>query len=67
MSSKVNCTGQILDLEVKGNKSCGYPKKCWLDTIKDDLRNLDVETCQNCSKWRKLLKTAHHTHAGHVT
>ena len=31
-------TGQILDLEVEGNRSCGCPKKCWLDAIKDDSR-----------------------------
>ena len=28
-------TGQILDLEMEGNRSCGFPKKCWLDAIKD--------------------------------
>ena len=59
-------TGQILDLEVKGNRSCGCPKKCWLD--KDDLRQwkLPAETCQNCSEWRKQLKAAGDTHAGCV-
>ena len=53
--------GQILDLEVEG-----HPKKCWLDVIKDDSRhwNLQVETCQNQSEWRKRLKTSSHTHAG---
>ena len=42
-------TAQILDLEVKGNRSCSRPRKCWLDTIKDNLRqwNLQAETCQN--------------------
>ena len=61
-------TGQILDLEVEGNRSCGRSKKCWLDTVKDDLRqqNLLAETCQNQSEWKKRLKTASHTHAGHV-
>ena len=28
-------TGQILDLEVEGNRSRGRPKKCWLDAIRD--------------------------------
>ena len=53
--------GQILDLEVEG-----HPKKCWLDVIKDDSRhwNLQVETCQNQSEWRKRLKTSSNTHAG---
>ena len=27
--------GQILNLEMEGNRSRGRPKKCWLDTIKD--------------------------------
>ena len=60
--------GQILDLEVKGNRSRGRPKKCQLDLIKDHLRqwNLDVETCQNRPEWRIRLKIASHTHAGHV-
>ena len=62
-------TGQILDLEVEGNRSRGCPKKCWFDAIKDDLRqwNLQAETYQNRSEWRKQLKTAGHTHAGHAT
>ena len=30
--------GQVLDLEVERNRSCGRRKKCWLDAIKDDLR-----------------------------
>ena len=62
-------TGQILDLEVEENRSHGYPKKCWLDTIKDELSQwkLRAETCQNLSEWRKKLKTANHTHIGHVT
>ena len=61
--------GQILDLEVVGNRTCGHPKKYWLVAIKDDLRqwNLRAETCQNWSEWRKRLKTASHTHTGHVT
>ena len=48
-------TGKILDLEVKGNRSRGCLKNCWLDVIKDDLRkwNLQAETCQNRSEWRK--------------
>ena len=48
-------TGQILDLEVEGNRGRGRPKKCWLGAIKDDLRqwNLQAETCQNRSEWRK--------------
>ena len=62
-------TGQILDLELEGNRSCGLPKKCSLDGIKDDLRqwNLQAETCQNRSEWMNRLKTAIHTHAGRVT
>ena len=61
-------TGQILDLEIEGNRSHSSPKKCWLDAIKYDLRqwNLRAETCQNRSEWRKLLKTASDTHAGRV-
>ena len=41
--------GQILDLEVEANGSPSRPEKCWLDGIKDDLRewNLQAETCQN--------------------
>ena len=60
--------GQILDLEVEGNRSRGRPKKCWLDAIKDDLRqwNLQAETCQNRREWRNRLKNASHTHAGRV-
>ena len=62
-------TGEILDLEVEGNRSRGRRRKCWLDAIKDNLRqwNLLSETCQNHSEWRKRLKTASHTHFGHVT
>ena len=43
--------GQILDIEMEVNRICDHPKKCWLDAIKDDLRqrNLQVETCQNRS------------------
>ena len=57
-------TGQILDLEVEGNRSRGGPKKCWLYAIKDDLRqwSFQAETYQNRSEWRKRLKTASHTH-----
>ena len=53
-------TEQIIDLKMKGNRSHARPKKCWLDAIKNDLRqwNLQAETCQNHSKWRKQLKTA---------
>ena len=38
---------QILDLEVEGSRSRGGPRKCWLDGIKDDLRqwNIPAETC----------------------
>ena len=59
---------QILDLEVEGNRSCGCPKKYWLDAIKDDLRqwNIHVEIYQYCREWRKQLKTASHTHTGHM-
>ena len=62
-------TGQILDLELEGNRSRDLPKKCSLDAIKDDLRhwNLQAETCQNRSEWMNRLKTAIHTHAGRVT
>ena len=51
------------------NRSRGRQKKCWLDAIKDDLRqwNLQAETCQNCCEWRKRLKTASHTHVRRVT
>ena len=61
--------GQILDLEVEGSRSCGCPKKCQLDAIKDNLGqwNLQAETSKNQSEWRKQLKTASHTHAGCVT
>ena len=61
-------SGQYLDLEVKGNRNCGGPKKCWLDAIKDDLRqwNRKAKTCQNRSEWRKRQKIASHTHAGRV-
>ena len=54
-------TGQTLNLEVEGNRSRGCPRKCWLDTIKDDVRqwNLQAETCQNRSDggidWRLVL------------
>ena len=43
--------GQILDMEMEVNRSCEHPKKCWLDAIKDDLRqwSLQAETCQNRS------------------
>ena len=49
------CTGQILELEVEGNRSRGRPKKCWLGAIKDDIRqwNHQAETCQNLREWRK--------------
>ena len=48
-------TGQILGLEVERNRSCGRPKTCSSDAIKDDLKtwNLQTETCQNCSEWRE--------------
>ena len=54
---------------MEGNRSCGHPKKCWLDAIKDDLRwwNLQAETHLNCSECREQFKTTSHTHAGHVT
>ena len=60
-------TGQILDLEVEGNRSRGRSKN--EDAIKDDLRqwNLQAETYQNCSEYRKRLKIASQTHAGCVT
>ena len=40
-------TGEILYLEVEGTRSRGHPKKCWLDAIKNDLRqwNLQAEIC----------------------
>ena len=61
--------GQIFDLEVERNRSRGLPEKCWLDAIKDDLKqwHLQAKTCQNRSEWRKRLKTASHIHAGRVT
>ena len=60
---------QTLDLEVERNISCGHPKKSWLDPIKGNLRqwNVHAEICQYCSEWKKRLKTASHTQAGHVT
>ena len=62
-------TGQILDLKVEGSRSRGRPKKCWLDAIKDDLRQWSLlsKICQNRSEWRKRLKTASHTHTGRLT
>ena len=56
-------SGQILNLKVEGNRSRGCPKKGWLDAIKDDLRqwNLQAETCKYHSEWRKQLKTASQT------
>ena len=59
----------MLDLEVEENRNHDHPKKCWLDAIKDDLRQWDLqaETCQNHKQWRKRLKNASHTHAGCVT
>ena len=56
-------------VEVEGNRSRGRAMKCWLDAIKDDLRQqkLQAETCQNCSEWRKRLQTASHTRAGQST
>ena len=62
-------TGQIMDLEVEENRSCGCQKRCWLDTIKDDLRlwSLQTKTCQGQHEWRNWLKTASHTHTGQVT
>ena len=62
-------TGQIMDLEVEENRSCGCQKKCWLDSIKDDLRlwSLQAKTCQGQHEWRNWLKTASHTHTGQVT
>ena len=61
-------TGQILDFRVEGKRCRGYPKKYWLDAIKDNLitRNLKAETCQNRSEWRERLKSASHRHAGRV-
>ena len=51
-------TGQILDLEVEGKRSCGCSE------FVVDLRqwNLQAETCPNHGKWSKQLKTASHTH-----
>ena len=63
-------TGQILALEVEGNRSRDRPKKCWLDIIRNDLRlcDLQAETCQNRSEWKERLKTVSHTHwAGNET
>ena len=56
-------TGQILDLKVEGNRSCGRPNKCCLDAIRGDL-NFQAETSKNRSEWRKRLKTASHAHIG---
>ena len=52
-------TGQILDLEVEGNTSRGHQR--WWQW------NLQAETCQNRSEWRKRLKTGNHTHAELIT
>ena len=54
---------------MEGNRSGGRPKKCWLDAIKEDLRqwNRQAETFQNHSEWRKQMKTASHTLAGRIT
>ena len=51
-------TGQILNMELEGNGSRGRTKKCCLEAIKDDSRqwNLQAETFQNRSEWRKRSK-----------
>ena len=35
---------QILNLEVEENRSRGHPKRSWLDTIKDGLRQSNLKT-----------------------
>ena len=35
--------GHILDLEMEGKKSRCHPKKCWLDAIKDGLRQWNLQ------------------------
>lgn len=51
-------TGQILGLEAERNRSCGRPKTCSSDAIKDDLKTYDSKMIQNCSEWRERLRTA---------
>ena len=64
----VNQSEQVFGLEVEGNRNRGRLKKCWLDTIKNDLKqcNLQAETCQNRSEGNQRMKTASRTNSGHV-
>ena len=38
-----DCLGEVLRMDVTGNRPRGRPKKIWMDNVKEDLRKLNLQ------------------------
>jgi len=48
---------EVMEMEVQGNRRRGRPKRRWIDSIKEDLRekNLNPEMTNNRNARRRLI------------
>ena len=50
----------ILELDIKGNRGRGRPKKRWIDCVKEDLneKELTVDMAKDRKGWRSRIRAA---------
>ena len=53
---------RVMEMEVPGRRRRGRPKKRWRDCIGEDMRekNLNEDTVQDRTRWRRLTKNRNH-------
>ena len=53
-----DCLGDVLQIEVPGNRPRGRPKKSWMDNLKEYLRKLNLreDDAYNRDYWRAVMK-----------
>ena len=51
---------EVMELEVRGRRKRGRPKRRWKDCIEEDMRSkgVDVRMTHNRGKWRRLTKNS---------
>ena len=49
---------RLLEMEIPGKRRRGRPKRRWIDTVKEDLRELelDEEEWKNREEWRRKIR-----------
>ena len=53
-----DCLGDILRMDVRGNRPGGRPKMYWMDNMKEDLRKLNMreDDAYDWDYWRAVIK-----------